>query len=112
MWALIFGSIFLGAVLGIIYLSGRFARFAVVQKYAKGRKGRGFLLGFLPVLLILLGTGISLGTINAMIIILHLMAIWLLCEIVSKLVEKGRKKKFEKYYAGVSAIAITVVYLS
>ncbi|MCM1257008.1 MAG: metallophosphoesterase [Roseburia sp.] len=112
MWALIFGSIFLGSVLGMIYLSGRFAKFAVIQKYAGGRKIRGFLFGFLPVLLILLGTGISLGTINAMIIILHLMGIWFLCDVVSMLVEKGRKEKFEKYYAGVAAMAITVVYLA
>lgn len=111
MWVLIFGSIFLGAVFGMVYLSSRFARFSLVQRVAKGRKALGYLLGFLPVFLILLGTGPVLGTINAMIIILHLMGIWLICDGVCKLVEKKRDKKFQVYYAGVFALGITVVYL-
>lgn len=111
MWVLIFGSIFLGAVLGMVYLSSRVARFSLVQRAAKGRKVLGYLLGFLPVFLILLGTGFILGAINAMIIILHLMGIWLICDGVCKLVEKKRDKKFEVYYAGVFALGITVVYL-
>lgn len=111
MWVLIFGSIFLGAVLGMVYLSGRFAKFSVVQKVAKGRKGMRFLLGFFLVLLILLATGLALGAINAMIIILHLMGIWLICDGVCKLVEKKRDKKFEVYYAGVFALGLTVAYL-
>lgn len=111
MWVLIFGSIFLGAVLGMVYLSGRFAKFSVVQRVVKGRKVMGYLLGFLPVLLILLATGLSFGAINAMIIILHLMGIWLLSDGVCKLVEKKRDKKFETYYTGVFALGVTVVYL-
>lgn len=112
MWAFIFGAIFLGAVLGVIYLAGRFARFSVIGKAAKERKGIRFLIGFVLVLLILFGTGVFLGTINAAICIIHLMVIWLLCDGISKLVERKRKKEFAGYYAGMFAIGITVIYLT
>lgn len=111
MWVLIFGSVFLGSILGFFYLAGRFARFEVIHRAEKGKKARGILLGMLPVLLILFGAGIILGAINAMIIILHLAGIWLLCDGVSKVAEKTMKKKFKRYYAGIWAIGITAVYL-
>ena len=112
MWILIFGSIVLATVLGIIYLISRFAKFSIVQQVAKGKKIISFGLGFIPVVLIFLATWLTLGSINAMICITHLMAIWLMCDGVSKLVEKKWKKKVTKYdYIGVLAMGITVVYL-
>ncbi len=112
MWILIFGSIVLATVLGIIYLVSRFARFPIIQQVAKGKKIISFGLGLIPVVLIFLAVWITLGSINAMICIIHLMAIWLLCDGISKLVEKKRKRKFAKYsYIGALAMGITAVYL-
>lgn len=111
MWVLISTSVILATVLGIIYLVSRFARFSIVQKVAKGRKVVRFLVGLVPVVLIFAGTGFAMGIINAMICILHLMVLWLICDGINKLVEKKREKKFEKYYAGICAIGITVVYM-
>jgi len=111
MWTFIFGAIFLGAVLGIIYLASRFGRFLVIRKAAKDKKVFRFLIGFVMVLLILVIIWQTIGSINAAISIIHLMVIWLLCDGVSKIVEKRRGKEFARYYAGVAAIGITVVYL-
>lgn len=111
MWALIFGSIILGTVLGILYLVSRFARFSVINSRAKDRKIFRFLGGLIPVVLIFLGTWLAMGVINAMVCILHLMVIWLLCDGISRFIEKRRKKDFVRYYAGLSAIGITVIYL-
>lgn len=112
MWILIFGSIVLAAVLGIIYLISRFAKFAIVQKLAKERKLLRFLLGLVPVAVIFFGVWLTIGSINAMICIIHLMAIWLLCDGIATLIEKKRNKKFTTYYAGILAMVITVVYLA
>ncbi len=112
MWTFIFGALALGSALGILYLISRFAKFRVIQRIARGKKLLAFLLGIIPVLALALGIREGLGTINAAISILHLMAVWLVCDGVCKIVEKRRGKKFEKYYAGVFAIGITAVYLA
>lgn len=112
MWTFIFGAIFIGAVLGALYLASRFARFAVIHKLAGERKGIRFLLGFVLVLLLLFGIGAIFGPINAAISIIHLMIIWLLCDGINRLVEKKRKKEFTRYYAGMFAIGITLIYLT
>lgn len=111
MWTLIFGALILGALCGVIYLASRFARFSMICKAAKERKWICFALGMIPVLGILLITGTLLGAINAAIVILHLMIIWMLCDGVSKVIEKKRKTEFTKYYAGIFAVGITAVYL-
>lgn len=111
MWTFIFGSIFLGAVLGIIYLAGRFGKFSIIRKAAKDKKGIRLLIGLVIVMFILAVIWLTIGSINAAICIIHLMVIWLVCDGVSKVVEKKRKAGFERYYAGVAAIGITVVYL-
>ena len=112
MWALIFGSIVLGTILGILYLVSRFARFSLVHKAAKERRVLRLLFGFIPVVLIFLVTWMTMGSINAMVCILHLMVIWLVCDGISRILEKKRKKDFTRYYAGVFAMGITVVYLA
>lgn len=112
MWALIFGSILLGTILGILYLASRFARFSWIHKKAKERKMIRLLFGLIPVVLILLGTWLALGIINAMVCILHLMVIWLICDGIVRIIEKRRKKEFTRYYTGIFALGITVIYLA
>ncbi len=111
MWALIFGGLIWGSVLGILYLASRFAKFRLIQRSARGKKIPGFLLGIVPVAAIAFVTGAALGTINGEIAILHLVVFWLLCDGISKIAEKRRREKFLRYYAGGFAIGITFVYL-
>lgn len=112
MWTLIFGGILLGTVLSLAYLASRFAKFPVIRKAAKERKGIRFMLGLVPVILILLIIGFTLGAVNAMVSMMHLMVFWLLCDGINRLVEKKRKAAFSTYYAGIAAMGITVVYLA
>lgn len=112
MWAFILGGLFLGTVLGILYLAGRFAKFSWVRKTVGERKVFRFLTGLVLVIVIVGITGKAMGAINAEICILHLLVIWLICDGISKLVEKKRKKSFTRYYAGIAAILITIVYLT
>ena len=106
MWAMIFMGLILGTAVGLFYLAGRFSRFAIIKKLSRGKKFIGFLIGILPVALIIFCVRAGLGTINAEIAILHLMVIWLLCDGISKLAEKRRKVKFTRYYAGMFALGL------
>lgn len=101
MWMLLLGMLLLGTVGGIVYLSSRFAKFAFVQKAAKGRKWARFAIGLAFVLALLLATGAAFGAINAELCILHLVFFWLACDGIGRLV--GRQKKSSqtpRYYAG------------
>ena len=111
MWAMIFGALYLGIIIGAIYLASRFARFSFLRKALGERKLLRFLAGLLLMVLIIVVLGALLGTINAAIAVIHLMVIWLVCDVVSKIVEKKRGRKFTGYYAGAFALGITVVYL-
>ncbi len=112
MWMLILGALLLGTLLGIVYLASRFSGFSVVSRWAGKGKFFRFVPGLIPVLLILGGTGLALGPINGEICILHMVVIWLLCDGISRLLEKMRRKEFLRYYAGVAAVVITAAYLS
>lgn len=111
MWFFIFGAITLAAVLGNIYLVSRFARFSIVHRVAKGRKIVRCIIGVVLVLLLFSGTWAGFGAINAMLVIIHLMVIWLLCDGVNCIVKKRRKVSSNKYYAGAFALVLTAVYL-
>lgn len=113
MWILIFGSVLLGAAAAVLYLASRFTRFSIISRVVRSRKRVVRLLaGFLPVILIFLGIWLFLGAVNAMVCMMHLAVIWLLCDGISRIAEKKRKKQFERYYAGVFAIGITITYLA
>lgn len=112
MWLWIMGGLFVGTVLSAFYLAGRFAKFSLIRRVAKERKRVCLAIGFIPVLLIFFAIWITIGSMNAIICVLHLMIIWLLCDGVSRLLEKKRKTDFFRYYAGAAAIGITVVYLA
>lgn len=111
MWLFIFGALILAAVLGNIYLVSRFARFSIIHKVAGGRKIVRYIIGAVMVILLFAGTWAGLGAVNAMLIIIHLMAIWLLCDGVNGIMKRRRRVDSEKYYAGAFALGITVVYL-
>lgn len=112
MWFFIFGALILAAVLGSIYLVSRFAKFSIVHRAAKGRKVIRYIIAAVLVILLFSGTWLGLGSVNAMIIIIHLMVIWLLCDGINSIVQKRRKVSSRRYYAGVFALGLTVVYLA
>lgn len=112
MWLWIMGGLLVGTILSAFYLAGRFAKFSLIRRAAKERKRVCRAIGFIPVLLVFFAIWITIGSMNAIICVLHLMIIWLLCDGVSRLLEKKRKTGFSRYYAGAAAIGVTAVYLA
>lgn len=112
MWALIFASLFFGMIVGVIYLASRFAKFFFLRRLLGKSRILRFAAGLLITILLSVGIGAILGTINAAISILHLMAVWLLCDGIGWLAERKRGRKFSGYYAGAAALCIAGVYLA
>lgn len=112
MWALIFSAMFIAAGAAVIYLTSRFHKFAYVDKCCGDKKAVRILLAALPVVLVGAFTGCILGAVNAIIIFIHWMVIWFVCDLVNNIIRKKRGTEFKRYYAGIIAIVITVVYLA
>lgn len=111
MWRLIIFGLILVTILGIIYLVSRFAAFNVVKGAAQGGRILSFVIGLALIVVAAAIAALLLGTINAAIVMIHMLVIWPICDLISLIVEKKRKKKFTRYYAGIFALGITVVYL-
>lgn len=110
-WILIMIVVLAAMLAGLVYLSSRFARFEFIQRRTAGKKWRARGLGLLPVILIMVISGYFLNMINAIVIILHLLMIWMCCELIMWLMQKLTGNRFSRYYAGMMAIPITVVWL-
>lgn len=111
MWILIMLAMALMTILSIIYLTSRFYKFIFLKRVVGDKKINRILLAFLPVILILGISWLWLGMMNAMIIMIHLMVIWFICDMVNYFVQKKREGKCKRYYAGAFALGITLVYL-
>ena len=108
-FAIVFPLVFLLGAAGIIYLGLR------LQKYPpfRGKHWAIRLLSFLvfPLAAYLVTLLLGISTFNVVLLLLHLVVFWLLCDLGWWIAEKIRKKKPRRYYAGIAAIALTVVYM-
>ncbi len=102
----------MGGILSVAYLSGRFAKFSLIRRAAKEKKGVCRAVGFGIVVLLLAGLCAFLGTISGMIAVIHLVAIWLLCSGIGRLVKRKREWKKADDVIGICALAITAIYLT
>lgn len=111
MWYFILIAVLVAAVASIIYLVSRFYKFGWVRKWGGERKLVRLLLAALPVILIIGAAWPIMGMLNVMIVLIHLMFIWLICDLINRWIEKLRKKPFQYYYAGILTLLVTAVYM-
>lgn len=123
MWAFIFVFMFAAFIAACIYLITRVRKFAWVDKLAKDRKWLSILISALTCVVFIVVLSLTMGYINAIIFTIYMILFWLVCEFAfwlvgkvknrTKLAADGVKPKKRKiYYAGVTAIIITIVYMS
>lgn len=112
MWVLIFVGLMAGGIAGFIYLISRFYQIGWVQHISNGKKWVRISISTLILLTIIAVLWFTMGSMNAIICVLHLVVFWLLCDLIFWGIKKRRKKAFKHYYAGVCALAFTIVYLS
>lgn len=111
MWGFLLGLFAFLAVVGVVYLVTRFHRFSFVRRFGETHKVLAWLVSLLPVAMLELFTLINIYA--AVIVVVHMLVIWLLCDLVAWIVRKCRKKeRGVRYIAGVAAIGVSLVYLS
>ncbi len=98
-------------LLSLVYLIGRVGKFGFVRKLSKGKKlwRRLIAAGLVVVLSSLLV--LTLNTVNAVVILLHLTCIWLICDGVGALINRVRGRRLDCYIAGWAALLVTSAYL-
>lgn len=112
LWAVLMAVLFAAFIGGIFYLISRLRKFQWVRKAAGGKKKLEILLGAVTVIIPAAIIWVAWGQMNAIICILHLIVFWAVSDGIFALVKKSRKKEFKRYYAGITAIVFTIVYLA
>ncbi len=109
MWFAILGVVFIIAIAGIVYLTHCIGRFQAIQKIADGRKWLQYLMSAAIIFAGLFLFAMLLSTVNAVVILLHLMAFFLLAGVLVHLVKPLKKSAI--YWQGWIALLATTVTL-
>ena len=112
MWAIIMLLVFGVLISGIVYLVSRAKHFTTVSKLCKNNKRVMRIASSTAIVLLFAVLSLIFDFINAVVIIIHLVIIWLVCDGINHLIAKLRKKETKYYYAGVVAVICTIVWLS
>lgn len=112
MWAIIFFLLFAASITGFIYLINRFSKFCFVRRFSRGNKKIKIVISTAVLIIITASVWLTIGYMNAIISLLHLVIFWLICDLANWIIQKKLKKSFKRYYAGGFAILITLGYLS
>ena len=99
------------SLLGIVFLVTRFHRFAVMQRLAEKHRALSWLLSVLPVVGLAAGSYFLFNLFSMFVIMLHLVIIWLVCELTAKIVRAATKKEPRRYDAGGAALLLTAAVL-
>ena len=110
MWIAIFGTILLLGIFSIFYLVSRFHRFSVLQRLAQTHKRLSWCAAALPVAAI--GCFYFINLTTMFVVLLHLMFLWMLCDLIAWIIRKAAKKQRTHSYEGAAAILLTTVILS
>lgn len=111
MWAFIFLAFSVLSIVGVVYLVTRVHRFSFVREFGEAHRVLAWLVSVPPVAMLALF--LLINTYAAAVVVVHVLAIWLLCDLVAFIIRKCRKRgRGKRYIAGVVAVGISVAYLS
>ena len=111
-WMLIIIAVMVAFALGVIYISAAIGHFGIIRKLSKDKKWPRRLISLSIVIVGILISGFTLNAVNAVIIMLHVVAFFLLGALIMRIIKKLTKKEFKIYWQGWGAIAVSIVYLS
>ena len=112
LWSVLFGTMFIAAAAGLIYLITRFHKFELFKRTAKEHRFLSWILAVVPVAALVVCLILAINAFSMIVVILHLIVAWLICDLIGFIVKKIRKKPWKYYYQGIAAILLTVIYLS
>lgn len=111
MWILIMSGLLIAFIASIIYLSSAFRKFKIIKEISRNKKWLERTISVISVACIIVIIWSTMNYMNAIIVLLHLVVFWLLCDFVAFIIKKIRRKDFKRYYTGVIAILLTISYL-
>lgn len=109
MWLAIFIVVALLGVVSVIYLVTRFHRFRLFERLAEKHKLLSWLAALLPVAALMCTYFVNMFTM--FVVLIHLMVIWILCDLVCFVIRKLRHKPRTRNYAGGAALVLTAAVL-
>lgn len=110
LWGVLFLSMIILSVLGVVYLATRFHRFACMQRLAKKNRALSWVVSILPICAVMCFSVINIFA--AIVVLLHLILFWLIADLISFIVRRIIKKERKCNIEGVCAMLVTAVYLS
>ena len=111
-WLVLFAVGMVVLVLSFIFIIKAVGRFSFVKRIAKENRKKKILVSAGIVLITVALLGFIFNIINAAMIVIHLLLIWIICDGVNLILKKCLKKEPKYYYAGIAAVCITIVYMS
>lgn len=112
LWLIIMILVIAASVAGFVYLINRLSKLSFVQKLFGEKKKLSWSVSAAAVVAVCAVLWVTLGSINAIICLLHLVIFMLLCDIVGVIVKKLSKKKISTNILCAAAVIVTVGYLS
>lgn len=109
MWLAIFIVVALLGAVSVIYLVTRFHRFRLFERLAEKHQLLSWLAALLPVAAVMCTYFVNLFTM--FVVLIHLMVIWILCDLVCFVIRKIRHKPRTRNYAGGAALLLTAAVL-
>ncbi len=101
--------VFIVSLAGLWYLALRIHRFTFFQKMEEDHKILSWILAALPEAVVV--GWAFLNTTAMLVVLIHLIVGWLLCDLIAFLVKKAAGKQIPYNYKGLAAILLAVVYL-
>ena len=108
---ILWGGIFVVgiAVFGtaMFFLIRKVSKFGIFQKLGANKKWRSFWIAAIAVVVVLLLLGLLLRGLNAAIVILHVLLLWLIGDLINILL----KKKFKEGHIFIGSVIVSSLYL-
>lgn len=111
MWIILFAILIFSTLAGFVYLTSRVAKFTFMLKIAGDNTKLLYLISLMAVLAVFGVLCLSLNLMNAVIVLLHLMILWLLSDLIFGIIEHYQPQPFQHYYAGAAALFLTIATL-
>ncbi len=111
MWQIIFLLVNLAVISGLLWMAFAVCRFHSISKFVPRKWWKRMLIGLLIIICIMVAFHFAMGFINMVIVFLHLLIIWMISDAIAWIVRKKTKRQGKHYYAGISAIVFTIVWL-
>ena len=110
-WLLLFGGLYIGGIAAVVAVAIKSTKFGFVKRLTKNKNKYARVLCLLFMVIVFGVFCISIGSINAVIIFLHLIIFWMAADFIHKLIQKKRRTTAKRYYAGTIAVCFTIIYL-